>query len=497
MSAVAVRVESPTVARVEFPTSRAAALRSELTYRDKRVEHEIARLKHSRWVKPEERAEKLAELDAKRKVCLLFEDDRGAWTHSGLARRCGEVVGAVPQVGVEYPTPAPGRLPWRTAPKYEDYPYQAGGVSAMLAARHCAVEFGTGLGKSWIIVRLLKALGLRAVVMAPSTSIARQLHADLVEAFGSAKVGLYGDGSHEYLKLITVAIGASLVRIDPASPAAARFRHAEVFVSDESHLNPADTLAKVCLDLMAAAPYRFFLSATQMRTDGLDLLLEGITGPVVYRKSVREGIAEGYLAALDFTVVETRSDSAFSHPDVNRMTQCHLFYNERVCRQAAELANAFADRGQQSLILVDELEQYARLQPLLRHASKFAHGGVTKENRRKLPEPFWKSDPVAFVGEFNRSEFPILVGTSCISTGTNVRANEATLNLQGGKSEIAVMQGPCGRSTRLHTFPDGRKKTSCAVIDFDVANVPDMHRHARDREAIYERVALVRRLELP
>jgi superfamily II DNA or RNA helicase len=503
VSGNAVKIVLPTVARIDLDPSREESLigvlRAALTYHDGRVDHQLARLRHARWMDKEERAEKMEELKAQSQQCLLFRDQtRGCWwTYSGLADKVAALLGTRAENEVEYPFVAGGELDWKTPPKYDDRPYQTDSRSALLTRKHAAVELGTGLGKSFIILKIARQLALKTVIMAPSTSIAGQLYDDLAGAFGKRTVGLYGDGSKEWDKLITVAIAASLVRLDHTSAAAQNFRRSAVFISDESHLNPADTLSRVCLGLMGAAPYRFFFSATQMRTDGLDLLLEGITGPVVYRKSVREGISEGYLSALDFAMVRTHSPSSYVDRDVNAMTQCHLYYNPVVNQQAAEIANGFAERGQQVLVLVDEMEQYARLQPLLRYASKFAHGGVTRANRERLPEAFWKSDPKKFVGEFNRGEFPILVGTTCISTGTNICANEATVNLQGGKSEIAVMQGPCGRSTRLHTFADGRKKTRCAVIDFDVQNVPDMHRHAGAREAIYEQVAPVRSLEFP
>src|SRR5579872_6186503 len=96
------------------------------------------------------------------------------------------------------------------------------------------------------------------------------------EHFGQANVGLYGDGRKDVGKLLTVGIDDSLTRIEPGSSAWEFFRNTKVFAADESHLCPAASLMKVCTGLAALAPYRFFFSGTQMRTDGLDLVLEGI-----------------------------------------------------------------------------------------------------------------------------------------------------------------------------------------------------------------------------
>lgn len=351
------------------------------------------------------------------------------------------------------------------------------------------VTHNTGLGKSFIIENLTKELALKTVIMAPSVDIARRLQDDCLSLFGKRKVGFYGDGTKKSDKLVTIGVSHSFTRIEPGTEHWNNLVKAQVFIADESHQCPASTLAKVCFGLMANAPYRAFFSATQFRGDGLDLLLEGITGPLVYKKTVREGIAEGYLSALKFVMIQTESESRFEDGDPNAMTRAHLFYNEKVIRKAADLANKFVEGGRHVLILVEEMEQFARLVPHLKHQVKFAHGGVTKENKEKLPVAYHTSDPSAYVKEFNDLQFPILVGTSCVSTGTDIKANRATINLQGGRSEIGTMQGAVGRSTRLYPRIG---KNECVVVDFDVTNIEVTHRHALARKQIYEQVADVK-----
>jgi superfamily II DNA or RNA helicase len=486
-----VEITEPTKVRVKgvVTSDQRNWLAAQLTYEDKTVTWELNKHKKSHWYAEkygqEAWQDRLKELQAQQKKCLLFEDTEGLWTYSGLAEKVGRILGCQIVNHVEYPEP--GILGWHNKPKLTPYQYQSDSKDLLFAARHAAVEVGTGLGKSFTIELLVKELGLRTLIMAPSKDIAKRLYEDCVSSFGEKKVGFFGDGKKKTGKLITVGISASLTRIEPGSKEWNDLAKTQVFIADESHQCPASTLAKVCFGLMANAPYRFFFSATQERNDGLDMLLDGITGPIVYRKTVREGIDEGYLAALNFVMVQSASDSDWYSSDPNEMTREHLYYNKRVLRQAADLANKFVSvYKQQVLILVEELEQFAQLLPFLQHPVKFAHGGVNKDNAAKLPKPFHDSDPSKFVKEFNAGEFPILVGTSCITTGTDIKANEATIYLQGGRSRIQVMQGPCGRSTRLFTFPDGRKKTLCTVIDFDVQNIETTHRHALDRKAIYD-----------
>jgi superfamily II DNA or RNA helicase len=434
--------ETPTRLRlVGFGAEDQARLKASLTYKDQKVFYEWRKFRHAAWYAhkfgQEAWQKRLDELKASIEKCLVFEDDSGLWTYSGLAVK---IIRLFP--GAEYVSrvtyPSEGTLGWNEIPPYQPHYYQTNSKDALILFKHAGVEIGTGLGKSLIIYLLLKHFGLKAVVMAPGLDIAKKFYEECLTYFGPRKVGFFGDGKKVSKKQITIAIGASLTRVEPGSEHWKELSKAQVFVADESHLCPAATLTKVCFGLMAETPYRFFFSATQLRNDGLDLLLEAITGPIVYRMTVKQGIDEGFLAQLRFMMIKIRSNDQFENSDVNEMTRHHLYYNDLVIKKAAWVINNFvSNQKKQVLVLVEEFEQFARLYPMLQHAVKFAHGGVSKENAHKLPKPFHKSDPSLFVKEFNAGEFPILVGTSCITTGTDVKANEVTVNLQGGKSEIA------------------------------------------------------------
>lgn len=489
--ACAVRVVSPTVARLPpLDSTQLLTLKANLEYTDEKVNYEYKKHKNNTYFINRYGYEawnnRLQELKAQIKKSLLFEDDQGHWVYSGLARKVAGLLGCSYHVLVQYPEAEGWQFKWNKQPPYKPFPFQTDSKEALIESLHAGVEIGTGLGKSFIIELLIKHYGLKTVVMCPSLDIAKKFYEECLEFFGPKKVGFFGDGKKVTNKLITIGISASLTRVEPGTPAWKDLSAAQVFIADESHQCPAATLVKVCFGLMAGAPYRFFMSATQMRGDGLDLVLDAITGPIVYRKTVREGIDEGYLAKLQFMMINTSTDSSYEDGDPNEMTRVHLFYNDRVLRLAASIANQSVAAGCQVLILIEELEQFTKLFPYLTASVKFAHGGVSKENRDKLAAEFHDSDPTLFVKQFNDEQFKILVGTSCITTGTDIKANEVTINLCGGKSEIQVMQGPSGRSTRLFTFKDGRKKTQCTVIDFDVVNNEVTHRHSLVRRQIYD-----------
>jgi superfamily II DNA or RNA helicase len=470
--------DTPTSCRFVEPDQKKMALvQAALTYTNKSVDYQIRQLKKARWFDAERHQERLDDLQEARRVCLLSEMDGSYVTYSGLATDVDQILHQGIERRIVYPNPK--TIPWAEVPP-ELRPYQQETVDLFLDKKHAAAEMATGLGKSYIILHLAKILGLKTIVMAPTTSIADQLYDDFTRFLGKKYVGRYYGGKKDSAKLFTVAIHASLARISLDSPDYLAFSSAQVFIADESHLTPAATLKEVCLGLCASAPYRFFLSGTQLRADGSDLLLRGITGPILKKMTVADGVAQGYLAAPRFRIFPITSDDSYATSDALRMTQRHFYYNQAIIRKAVALANFAVTRmNHQVLIAIEEIEQFRDIIPHLTAQYKFACGNITKDNLKYVPEEHRNGDNSQIVADFNAGKFPVLIGTSAISMGTDIRPVKTIINLTGGKSEVQIRQ-LVGRGTRK---VEG--KTECMVFDFDVVNVPMLHRHAEERVGVY------------
>jgi superfamily II DNA or RNA helicase len=485
---------SPTIMRLSGYQDRLAQIKDDLTYTDKQVEWALrGHVKNERWfVKYNGQAayaSKLAELQEAKKRCLLFQDEHGLYTYTGMRPYFQQTFGDEARTYYELPTPK--LIPWENKPEDEPRYYQLAAEKELLANAPfgpCGVEMGTGLGKSYIIEMLLKALGLPAVVMSPSVNIAKQIHRDLLQHFGSKRVGFFGDGKKQLGKLFTVGVAASLRNVEIGTPAWEQFSKASIFIADESHMCPAETLQQVCFGLLANAPYRFFFSGTQMRADGKDLLLDAITGPIVYTMTVKEGVDQGFLAMPQFRMIWCDSNvrergDLYHSDDANDMTRAHVIYNPEIIAKAAEVANKSVSlMGRPTVIMVEEYEQLQQLIPHLRYDFRFAHGSLTKEAKKFVPEKFWKDDPTDLVDRFNAGEFPILIGTSCVITGTNFKRVKMIVNLRGGKSEVELRQ-ITGRGTRR--VPG---KEDCVYVDFGIRNVPMLEKHAKERVKIYREI---------
>src|SRR5690606_34374059 len=123
---------------------------------------------------------------------------------------------------------------------------------------------------------------------------------------------------------------------------------------------------KVCHGLLANAPYRYFFSATQIRNDGKDLLLEGIIGPIVAELSVEDAVEQGWLSKPMFRIVTVGTDSNKSPDDPNEATREHLLYNIQAIRKVAHIANLMVEQlNRPTVILIREVAQFGFLLPLL------------------------------------------------------------------------------------------------------------------------------------
>jgi DNA repair protein RadD len=454
-----------------------------LTYQDKQVQFQVSRMKRNfRWKAsdPEKYIEQMNKLKEETKQCLIQYENGQAYTFSGLWKDLHNRFGWEVENRIEYPV-EPRDIPWKTPPKYDLRYYQENAVNALLAARHAAISLPTGSGKSAVISSICKRNPVKTVIMAPLASIAEQLYQQFLSQFGKKYVGKFGDGKKESDKLFTVAVAQSLTRIEKGSKAWTDFQKVDQFISDESHTVPADTFEAVCSDLLKNAPNRFFVSATQLRSDGSELLLKGITGPIVYSKGFRDLVDEGFLANPIFKIFKVPCTYGVGRKDAKEETRLQLYRNPSVNALAAKIAAQMVNSlNLQVIILIDEFKQFELLKNYLTVPFSFAHGGATADHKEFLPEEYWKPDNEQIVKDFNSGKIRCLIGTSAISTGVDLLPVGCVIYLQGGTSEIKVKQG-IGRGTRL---VEGKK--DFYVVDFLVEGSPTMERHLAERKEIYE-----------
>lgn len=449
-------------------------LQNILRYRDRSVEEKIRKARLNPYLikrmGEEDFNRYIDDLNSQLYKSLLYSDDDGFYTFSGLSRRVNGIFHAEIESLISYPEFRP--IPWKKPPEFDARDYQEGAVEKLLSSPHSHVEIATGLGKSHIVVLLIKSTGLPTIVSTPSIGLARSMYKELCDRFGKNRVGLFGAGKREIGKDFLVAVGKSLSLVEEKD--FHKFSKYQVFISDESHTLPSNQFSYFCDKVLGHCPYRWFMSATQERNDGKDLVLEGLIGERVYEISIQEGMEKGYLAKLNTLVFDVSSHSMYqSKGNSVKMNQFHFYGNTEILNILSTLIPQALSEGIPTLILIDEHKQEIELKNRIGEVYEYARGG---------------SDTDRICRDFNEGKILCVVGTSAVSVGTNFRPVRLTINWQGGKAETKFKQGVIGRSTRIDPQSG---KTDCKIVDFRVTNIPMIKKHANARIKLYKEVGPV------
>lgn len=482
-------ITSPSRAYVNATPEELDRLRYDLTYTNTSAAHEVKRLTNNFWFRSKDEVKwaKAVE-DAKKRVkrTLVLEDEQGIYIRPGS-------IPYLSQAGIEtlklvgYPAPKP--IAWHKPLPFELYPYQDVSWRELLKTRHANVELCTGSGKSAIILKICRQSGFRTAIIAPSKSIFSELLAKFEYHFGKGKVGAFGAGKKRLGKLFTVCISDSICNIKPGTEEWEFFSGLDCILVDESHTFGAETLEEICYGVLAEVPYRMFFSGTQTRNDGGEKLLQSIIGQTVNVLTTRQAIEGGFICPHDYRIVNIESSNPnYSTQDVLDMKRHHLLKNKNICAFVAKLCNAAALSSKlQTLVLVEELEQISMLTKLLKVPVAYAHSEKKADRLEELG--LTKVDPNESVERFNKGEVSVLIGTSCIATGTNIYPCHNTVNWAGGASEIRTKQGAIGRSVRLGSQNPWADrcvpKTKSTIWDFNVHDIYPMQRHLDERLTFY------------
>jgi superfamily II DNA or RNA helicase len=426
----------------------------------------------------------LVNLRAQIQKSILFKSPKGTWwTYSGLAPELSVKTGL--SITTEYEVPETGSV-YLESPLPELRYYQKQALEVMLAKSHAAVELATGSGKSLLLIALFKAIGLPGVLLVPTTSIAEQMYSVMARHFGTRHVGKFFGTKKESGKRFVVAISNSVRNVKPDSEHFENFKLKKLFAVDESHLTPAESLAAIVTGPMFRnAPYRYFVSGTQMRSDGLDIVLRGITGPVLMEVGVEQLVKEGFLCPLKFFQFKVKPDQPLKGMDPIEINREGHRRNGNVYRKAAEIIESGLRNGRRPLVLCEEIPQFEALMQHLKIDEAdigFAHGGVNANSKKALRESKHSSDPGELVEAFDSGKLKVLVGTQCIGTGTDIKSASLIVDVVGLASETRIRQN-VGRGTRLHDT-----KKDCIYVDFCVTDGGMLEKHAAKRRGVFDSI---------
>jgi len=202
---------------------------------------------------------------------------------------------------------------WQWVSDKTPYPYQAEIVANVIKKKVGIVQAATGAGKTIVMSKFIQELGRKTLVLVHKLDLLEQARNDIIECLG-VDVGYIGNQVVD-IKDITVGTVQTIVKSlgfrflkfmdDEVSEKVTlkeqdkeRIRHllrtVNVVVIDECHHVRSETQQNI-MGSVLNADYRIGLSATPMRDQGDDLLIEGIFGEVLCKISATYLIQNGYL----------------------------------------------------------------------------------------------------------------------------------------------------------------------------------------------------------
>lgn len=363
----------------------------------------------------------------------------------------------------------------------------------------------TGAGKTSMALELARRIGYMTLWITHKNDLAAQVIERAVEYLGipASDIGMIGGGKECVGPWLTVGTVQTLARRDLTE-------YADVFgtvIMDECHHAPADTF-KTILHAFRAA-YRYGVTATPKRSDGLEKMMHLYIGPTLHTIS-EEIVAEaGGTVTPDLKVVGTGADSSTwaAFEEEERDYKKHLDEYKEYQKLGKWKRKPRKPRMPYSGIITELLESTSRNNLILNTIAQYGSGHsnlvltARKEHAHLLAGELPKRSPelrpavidsdtktkarVEMLQAMREGDLDILFAVDIPKEGLDVPILDRLYFVAGGKDPIMVQQAS-GRIRRPH--PD---KSGALIVDFVDWNVPIMKVHFFQRRRIYSKLGIV------
>lgn len=306
--------------------------------------------------------------------------------------------------------------------------YQERAVIAALASEQGIIQSPTGSGKTIMALILAERLGNRTLILTHSKELAGQWCTTIADLLNT-NAGFIGSGQWQEGNLFTVAMLQTLHR-RPQETASLGLNYGLIMV-DEAHHIPARTFATVISQLPAR--YRYGLSATPHRRDGLTILIHRTIGPVLTQIKKNEVEQNGSIVPAIIRPIHT----SFNPGNVNSWQEYVSVLTTDQTRNL--LIIAIAEKAAKSmpvLILTDRVAHAEHLSQLTTRQHVLLHGQISATARK------------AAIQQIQSINF-VIGTTGLLGEGLDVSQWSALILASPISSEVKLLQA-IGRITRPH-----------------------------------------------
>jgi superfamily II DNA or RNA helicase len=360
-------------------------------------------------------------------------------------------------------------LRWNNEP-WEPRYYQKEMIELGLKAGRGVFEAAVGSGKSLVMAYLVKELSCRSLVIVPSRGLSGQLFNDFSSWFGSQNVDLLDAQKIRKIKrpkaisIVTVQSLGSLVKSGEFAEFA---KWIDAVFVDEVHHAGALTYTSLLKDLEHVY-YRYGFSGTFLRNDSKTLEMWSFLSNVLYQFPAWRAIQEGFLTPVQVLMHGMNGRASQKYPTEYDNHYCK---NPALLERVGEIVTKFD--SEQILILVNKKDKCGLVIHEFLNSIGVDNAYISGDND--------KDEINGTIRRFNEKAIRVLIGSSVVGEGIDVRSTDHLVMCQGGKSEIVMVQA-AGRVLRLF-----EGKSQAYIHDFRFKNTRYMEKHALERAEIYSR----------
>jgi superfamily II DNA or RNA helicase len=343
--------------------------------------------------------------------------------------------------------------------------YQREAVAAMQRRVQGTILSPCGSGKTQMGVAAIATIQQPALVLVHTHDLAEQWRERIAMVLGQTTGILAGGESR--LEPITVATVQTLSRMEPTAIEELGQRFGCV-VLDETHHIAASIFRYVVAHL--PGKYRFGLTATPEREDGLTPLLELCIGPQLFEIDQDRLLELGYLERPEVRFLESRFTFDYAGPEDHHQLMAALVEDEQRNQLIVDRVLADAYVGHTVLVLTGRVNHCEHLAARIASAgvkAGFLTGSVGKPERRALLEAF------------REGALPVLVASTVADEGLDVPRLDRIVLAYPGRAKGRLTQR-LGRLMRPHPG-----KAAPVLYDVVDPHVPPLARQWRERKRIY------------
>ena len=354
--------------------------------------------------------------------------------------------------------------------------YQRAAVMRIVERERGIIAHATGLGKSEVVIALMRILPCRWLFMVHRTSLVEQT-ADrfdlraLEHRTGEEPAGRIGEGRWQAGKRVTFAtfqtLYEGLSRGDPRT--LELLKSAQAIAVDEAHTLPSATHLKV-VTATVNARWRVGLSGTPLsRGDRKSIYALGALGPIVHEVRAEEGQRRGVLAKAEIRFVpcfQTHGSRSYNTVYRDLVT--------RSDRRNALLVSLCQRAEKPCLLFVRETDHGRTLEKALWRAGircAFIYGQHSTDWRNTVHK------------QLERAALDVVIASVIDQEGVDLPFLRSVVIACGGESVIATLQR-LGRGMRIERDTSGNViKDSFQAFDVLDQGQRWLERHAEARKA--------------